>query len=36
MDIVFIDKWLCDIQDKEEVPVWYTDIYLPISSTGIG
>jgi hypothetical protein len=34
MDIVYIDKWWYEIQELKEVPVWYTSIYWPVSSTG--
>jgi hypothetical protein len=34
MDIVYIDKCRYEIQEQKEVPVWYTGIYRPISSTG--
>jgi hypothetical protein len=34
MDIVYIDKCRCEIQEEKKVPVWYTGIYRPISSTG--
>jgi hypothetical protein len=35
MDIVFEYAGKCryEIQEQKEVPVWYTGIYLPISST---
>jgi hypothetical protein len=33
MDIVYIDKCRYEIQEQKEVPVWYTGIYRPISST---
>jgi hypothetical protein len=33
MDIVYIDKCRYEIQEQKEVPVRYTGIYRPISST---
>jgi hypothetical protein len=33
MDVLYIDKRRYEIQEHKEVPVWYTDIYRPISST---
>jgi hypothetical protein len=35
MDIVYIDKFQYEIQEQKEVPVRYTAIYRPISSTTI-
>jgi hypothetical protein len=34
MDVVYIYKRRYEIQGQNEVPVWYTCIYRPISSTG--
>jgi hypothetical protein len=34
MDIVYIDKCRYEIQERKEVPVCYTGVYRPISSTG--
>jgi hypothetical protein len=34
MYIVYIDKCQYEIQEQKEIPVYYTDIYRPISSTG--
>jgi hypothetical protein len=33
MDVVYIDKCRYDIQEEEELPVWYTGIPRTISST---
>jgi hypothetical protein len=33
MDIGHVDKCRYEIQEYKEVPVWYTGIYRPISST---
>jgi hypothetical protein len=33
MDIVYVDKCRYEVQEQKEVPVWYTGIYRPISST---
>jgi hypothetical protein len=33
MDIVYIKKCRYEIEEQKEVPVWYTGIYRPISST---
>jgi hypothetical protein len=33
MDVVYVDKFRYEIQEQKEVPVWYTGIYRPISST---
>jgi hypothetical protein len=35
MDIVYTDKCRYEIQEQKEVPVWYTGIYRPISSTAV-
>jgi hypothetical protein len=32
MDIIYIDKFRCEIQEQKEVPVWYTGIYRSISN----
>jgi hypothetical protein len=31
---MYVDKCRYEIQEQKEVPVWYTGIYGPISSTG--
>jgi hypothetical protein len=33
MDVVYIGKCRYEIQEQKEVPVWYTGIYRPISSS---
>jgi hypothetical protein len=33
MVVVYIDFCRCEIQEEKEIPVWYTGIYRPISST---
>jgi hypothetical protein len=33
MDIVYVDKCRYEVQEQKEVPVWYTGIYRPISSS---
>jgi hypothetical protein len=33
MDRVYIDKCRYEIQEQNYVPIWYTGIYRPISTT---
>jgi hypothetical protein len=33
---IYINKSRYEIQEQKEFPVWYTGIYNPISSTGLG
>jgi hypothetical protein len=35
MDIIYIDKFRYEIQEQREVPVCYTGMYQPISSTDL-
>jgi hypothetical protein len=35
MYIIYIDKSRYEVQEQKEVSVWYTGIYLHISSTGL-
>jgi hypothetical protein len=33
--VVRIDKFRYEIQEQEELPLWYTGVHRPISSAGV-